>query len=56
MALGKMECERCGKEVDRKTSNQKYCYLCNGEVSRELSKLRAAKKKKQREMKEGNQE
>ena len=54
--LGKMECERCGKEVDRKTSNQKYCFICNGEASRERSRVRAEQKKRERAMKEGKQE
>ncbi len=33
-----MVCENCDKKIQRKTSNQKYCYICNGIVSKRLSR------------------
>jgi len=34
----KMNCANCLKEIERKTGNQKYCYFCNGIVSRQQNK------------------
>ncbi len=33
-----MFCENCEKKIERKTSNQKYCHICNGIVSKRLSR------------------
>ncbi len=37
-------CENCGKYIEKKAVNQKYCSLCNGLVSRKKDKERKSKK------------
>jgi len=46
-----MKCERCGKEIKRKNSKQKYCIRCGNIVNRENTRDRARERAKTRWMK-----
>lgn len=41
-----MKCERCDREVERKSSNQKYCFMCSTSVAKESTRLRKKNKDK----------
>ena len=46
-----MKCERCGKEMTRKNSKQRYCIKCGNIVNREWTRDRARERAKTRWMK-----
>jgi len=39
-----MKCEKCGKEIVRRNSVQKYCTKCSNLANREKTKARRVKK------------
>lgn len=43
-----MKCERCGKEMPRKNSKQRYCIKCGNIVNREWTRDRARERAKLR--------
>lgn len=41
----RIECERCGKLIEQRNPQHKYCSRCSSQINREQTKLRNANKK-----------
>lgn len=46
--MGMMKCERCGKEITRKNSKQRYCIKCWNIANREATREKAREKARER--------